>query len=45
MAFEAMSIVAVITNLALIGLQAKAGGWFIDMSTVSIVLLFVAAEV
>lgn len=44
MAFEALGVVAVITNCALIGLAAKSAEWLPEMTTVNAVLMFVAIE-
>lgn len=44
-AFEALGVIAVITNCALIGMAAKSSHWLPDMTPVNAVLLFVAIEV
>ena len=44
-AFEALSVIAVITNCALIGLAAKSSEWLPEMTTINAVLMFVAIEV
>ena len=44
-AFEALGVIAVITNCALIGMAAKSAHWLPDMTPVNAVLLFVAIEV
>ena len=44
-AFEALGVVAVITNCALIGLAAKSADWLPEMTPVNAVLMFVAIEV
>ena len=44
-AFEALGIVAVITNCALIGMAAKSAEWLPEMTPVNAVLMFVAIEV
>ena len=44
-AFEALGIVAVITNCALIGMAAKSAHWLPEMTTVNAILMFVAIEV
>lgn len=43
-AFEALSVIAVITNCALIGLAAKSSEWLPEMTTINAVLMFVAIE-
>lgn len=43
-AFEALGVVAVITNCALIGLAAKSADWLPEMTPVNAVLMFVAIE-
>ncbi|XP_074617984.1 anoctamin-10-like [Acropora palmata] len=43
-AFEALSVIAVITNCALIGLAAKSAEWLPEMTTINAVLMFVAIE-
>lgn len=43
-AFEALGVIAVITNCALIGMAAKSSHWLPDMTPVNAVLLFVAIE-
>ena len=40
-----MGVVAVITNCALIGLQAKSSDWLPEMTPINAVLMFVAVEV
>jgi len=44
-AFEVMSILAVVTNCALIGMAANSAHWLPEMTPVNAVLLFVAIEV
>ena len=44
-AFEALGIVAVITNCALIGMASKSADWLPEMTTVNAILTFVAIEV
>ncbi|EDO31129.1 predicted protein, partial [Nematostella vectensis] len=43
-AFEAMSVIAVITNCALIGMAANSAHWLPDLSPANAVLMFVAIE-
>ncbi|KAK2553084.1 Anoctamin-10 [Acropora cervicornis] len=43
-AFEALSVIAAITNCALIGLAAKSAEWLPEMTTINAVLMFVAIE-
>ncbi|KAK3745062.1 hypothetical protein QZH41_014558, partial [Actinostola sp. cb2023] len=43
-AFEAMSVIAVITNCALIGMAANTAHWLPEMTPVNAVLMFVAIE-
>lgn len=43
-AFEALSVIAVITNCALIGLAARSSEWLPEMTTINAVLMFVAIE-